>query len=503
MSRDDSGSTDVPRSLRGAVRHLRALGEWVVGPAAECDRPIIRVCQDSRRVQPGDLYAALPGRRHHGASFAAEAAARGAVAMFSDRPSDSLPGIVVADPRRALGPLVSWVYDNPSAAFDLYGVTGTNGKTSTVYLLDAALVSAGRRTGIVTGVTVRGPRTTYTATRTTPEACDLQQAFAQFSRERVDAVAMEVSSHGLAERRVDGSHFEVAVFTNLARDHLDFHPNMEAYYAAKARLFTPELCDSAAICIDDVYGRRLAADATVPHLTFSVRDPSADLHATSVHADRWGSSFTLHHRGRQMPVRLRLLGGHQVDNTVAALAALTVRGVEIDAAIAGIESLSAVPGRLESVDAGQPFLAFVDYVHNTAGQRRLLPYLRSMATGRLIVVLGATGERDPGKRRPLGSTAARFAEVVIVTDESAFSDNAADLRDDVADGARRVSCTDVRVIPDRGEAIASAVALARAGDVLLVAGRGHDSELVDNGVATAFDDRTALRRAIVARPDCG
>lgn len=489
---------DSSRSLHEVVGHLRKTDRVVVSGAHDgC--VITGVCQDSRRVRPGDLYAALPGRRHHGAEFAAEAAARGAAAMLSDRPARILPTIVVAEPRRALGPLAAWVCGNPSVAFDLYGVTGTNGKTSTVYLLEAALASVGHRTGIITGITVRGPRAVRAATRTTPEACDLQQTFAEFATGGADAVAMEVSSHGLTERRVDGSRFDTAVFTNLARDHLDFHPNMEAYYAAKARLFTPEMCESAAICIDDDYGRRLAATVAVPSLTFSASDPSADVYATSIRADRRGSTFTVHRRRERIPVRLRLLGRHQVDNAVAALAALSARGVGIEAAVAGLESLRTVPGRLERVDAGQPFLALVDYVHNTAGQRRLFPYLRSVTTGRIVVVLGATGERDPGKRAPLGFTAAQFADVVIVTDESAFSDDAADLRDDVATGARQARGAEVCVIPDRGEAIAAAVALARADDLILIAGRGHDPTLVDGSISIAFDDRTALRRALLTQ----
>ncbi|MFC9518372.1 Mur ligase family protein [Nocardiaceae bacterium NPDC056970] len=499
MDPEDLWSPVPPRSLREVVDHLRGAGHVVTDEGTGDHFVITGMCQDSRRIRPGDLYAALPGRRHHGAEFASEAAARGAVAMLSDRPSDVLPTIVVDDPRVALGPLAAWAYGNPSTAFDLYGVTGTNGKTSTVYMLEAALAAAGLRTGIITGITVRGPRTVRPATRTTPEACELQQGFVDFVDERVDAVAMEVSSHGLAEYRVDGSRFDVGVFTNLARDHLDYHRSMEAYYAAKARLFARDFCERAAICVDDDYGRRLAADVAVPHLTFSAHAPAADVYATAVRADRWGSVFTLHHAGERVPVRLRLLGRHQVDNAVAALAALSAAGVDIGAAAAGIESLDTIPGRLERVDAGQPFLALVDFVHNTAGQHRLFPYLRSVTAGKIVVVLGATGERDPGKRAPLGSTAAQYAEVVVVTDESAFSDDAAGLRNDVAEGARRAGSAEVIVIPDRAEAIVAAVELAGVGDTVLVAGRGHDRTLVDNGVTIAFDDRDALRRALLTR----
>jgi UDP-N-acetylmuramoyl-L-alanyl-D-glutamate--2,6-diaminopimelate ligase len=334
------------------------------------------ISQDSRLVRAGDVYAALPGRHRHGIEFAGEAAARGAVAMLSDRGSDVLPTIVVDDPRRALGPLAAWVYGNPSEALDVYGVTGTNGKTSTAYLLDAGLRAAGVGTGMMTGIAVRGPNGSRTATRTTPEACELQQTLAAFAEHRIGAVAMEVSSHGLALHRIDGTSFRVGVFTNLARDHLDFHPDMDAYFAAKARLFEPGRCAAAAVGVDDEFGRRLAATVTVPRVTFSSRTTAADFHASAVHADEGGTSFTLHGAGARKPVRLRLLGVHQVDNALAAIAALAVRGVDLDSAVAGIESLDTVPGRLEAVDAGQPFLAFVDYMHNPAGQRRLFPYLR-------------------------------------------------------------------------------------------------------------------------------
>lgn len=454
------------------------------------------ISQDSRLVRAGDVYAALPGRHRHGIEFAGEAAARGAVAMLSDRGSDVLPTIVVDDPRRALGPLAAWVYGNPSEALDVYGVTGTNGKTSTAYLLDAGLRAAGVGTGMMTGIAVRGPNGSRTATRTTPEACELQQTLAAFAEHRIGAVAMEVSSHGLALHRIDGTSFRVGVFTNLARDHLDFHPDMDAYFAAKARLFEPGRCAAAAVGVDDEFGRRLAATVTVPRVTFSSRTTAADFHASAVHADEGGTSFTLHGAGARKPVRLRLLGVHQVDNALAAIAALAVRGVDLDSAVAGIESLDTVPGRLEAVDAGQPFLAFVDYMHNPAGQRRLFPYLRSLTRGRVIAVVGATGERDPGKRVPLGATAARFADTVIVTDESPYSDDAQRLREDVARGALSGDA-EVLVVPDRAEAIVAAVTLAAPGDVVVVAGRGHDRVQAYGPRRRVFDDRIALHEALL------
>lgn len=483
----------MAKPLHGVARRIDSEARLVGSGGVN----VTGICQDSRRVRTGELYVALPGRRHHGAQFVVEAARRGAVAMLSDRASEVLPTVVVDDPRRVLGPLASWIYGYPSTALDVYGVTGTNGKTSTAYLLDAGLRGTGVSTGMITGISVRGGDGERSAARTTPEACDLQQTLAAFTGAQIGAVAMEVSSHGLALHRVDGTHFRVGVFTNLARDHLDFHPDMNAYFAAKARLFAPEHCAAAAIGIDDDFGRRLAATVLVPRLTFSTTTMDADLYAHGIHADEGGTSFTLYGAGTAKPVRLRLLGPHQVDNALAALTALVARGgVDLDAAIDGIERLETVPGRLEPVDAGQPFLAFVDYMHNTAGQRRLFPYLRSLTGGKIIAVVGATGDRDPGKRVPLGETAAYFADTVIVTDESPCFDDAQQLRNDVARGARKGGNAEVLVLPDRTEAIAAAVACAGRGDVVVVAGRGHDRVQVYNGDRRIFDDRVVLHNAL-------
>lgn len=499
---DIPGPTTPTRSFHQIVRHVGGTAATI--DRAEACRLITGICQDSREVQPGDIYAALPGGHRHGIEFAAEAASRGAVAMISDRASQILPTVVVADPRRVLGRLASWIYHDPSTALDLYGVTGTNGKTSTAYLLEAGLAATGLQTGIISGITVRGPNGSRTARRTTPEACELQQTLAAFTSARVDAVAMEVSSHGLAQHRIDGTYFQVAAFTNLGRDHLDFHPNMEDYFAAKARLFTPEHCAMAVIGIDDDYGRRLAASVSVPHLTFSAHSPAADVYADNVNADQWGTSFTVHLGDGPVPIRLRLLGIHQVDNALAAVAALWARGVDLQSAIPGLEGLNTVPGRLERIDAGQRFLAFVDYVHNTSGQRRLFPYLRSLSPeGKIIAVIGATGGRDPGKRAPLGYTAASFADLVIVTDESPFFDDPADLRNGVAAGARQAQHADVTVCPDRSTAISNAVSVACPGDIVLVAGRGHDPVLDYRGAKVTFDDRTALHEALLKHAaDC-
>lgn len=250
------------------------------------DLVVSGICHDSRLVQPGDIYAALPGARHHGGEFVAEAVARSAVAVMSDRPTEIAPTLVVDNPRKALGPLASWIHGRPSSMLDVYGVTGTNGKTSTAFMLEAGLRAAGKRSGLVSGVCVRRPEGSRQARRTTPETGELQTTLVGFVRDRVEGVAMEVFSHGLAQHRIDGTYFHVAAFTNLARDHLDFHRTMAEYFEVKARLFTDELCAAAVVGVDGPYGRALAARIRVPTLSVSSRGRPADVVATAIRTDR-------------------------------------------------------------------------------------------------------------------------------------------------------------------------------------------------------------------------
>lgn len=476
-------------------------------PVSTDDDPLIPkllacgVSIDSRQVRPGDVYVALPGDRFHGMDFVGEAATRGAVAVVSDVPTSILPTLVVSRPRALLGPLASAVYGDPSRHMDVYGVTGTNGKTSVAYLIDAALRGANRTTGLITGVVVRGPRTECRGTRTTPEAPSLQETLASFRDQSVDAVAFEASSHGLAYGRVDGTYLRAGVFTNLSPDHLDFHPNMDEYFRVKASLFRAERCRLGVINIDDEYGRRLAGQIGIEMVSVSAADPAADFYAAEVRAHGRGTSFTLHSPYGRFPVNLQMLGSAQAANAVAAIAAVAATGNEIGAAIRGVEELSGIPGRLEPVNAGQPFLAFVDYMHNAAGQRTVFPFLRSLTSRRIIAVIGATGDRDPGKRVPLGFTAAGMADIVIVTDESPHSEDPAELRAPVVAGARAARAAHVFEQPGRAAAIDLAIGLAEEGDVVVVAGRGHSPTLVAGERTQPFDDRAVVRDAILRRMD--
>nr|WP_241387579.1 UDP-N-acetylmuramoyl-L-alanyl-D-glutamate--2,6-diaminopimelate ligase [Rhodococcus sp. CH91] len=452
---------------------------------------------DSRAVRPGDLYAAFPGHRFHGLDFEDEAVSRGAAAVLSDRPSHALPTVIVDNPRRWVGPLASWIHGHPSHDLQIHGITGTNGKTSATYLLDTALAADGVVTGMIGGVVVRGPESTRPATRTTPEAAVVHRTLAEFRDQGVRAVAMEVSSHAISLGRVDGVRFRTAAFTNLGPDHLDFHHTMERYFAAKAALFASDRTQTAVVNIDDDYGRRLATAAEVPVWTHSTRDAGADVYADSIRCDVHGTTFTVHTPTGRATVRLALLGPHQVANALTALTSVAAAGGDVLRAAAGLEALACVPGRLERVDSGRDVLALVDYMHNTSGQRELLPFLRSLAgERRLVLVISATGERDPGKRFPLGHTAASYADVVVVTDDSPYSEEPRVLREAVAEGAYAARGARVVVEGDRRRAFEIAASCAGPGDVVVAAGRGCEPRLVSGNTTIQFDDRDELRRAL-------
>ena len=492
---DDRRRPDRGIQIRDVAEHLRVV--LSAGPADGRDRTVTGISDDSRTVQPGDLYVALPGHRFHGLDFDADAAARGAVAVLSDRPSRLLPTLIVDRPRDRVGGLASWIYGHPSHELQVHGVTGTNGKTSATYLLDAALAATGVVTGLIGGVVVRGPESTRPATHTTPEAAVIQRTLAEFRDQAARAVTLEVSSHAVSHGRVDGVRFRTVAFTNLGPDHLDFHHTMEEYFAAKAALFTSDRAQAAAVNIDDEYGRRLAAATDVPVWTHSTRDPGADVYADSIRCDVHGSTFTVHTPTGHAGVRLALLGPHQVANALTALTSIAAAGHDVLQAAAGLETLACVPGRLERVEADHGILGLVDFMHNTSGQQELLPFLRSLAAERrLILVISATGERDPGKRFPIGHTAATYADIVVVTDDSPYNDDPRLLREAVAEGAHAAQSAHVVVEGDRHRAFEIAASHARPGDVLVVAGRGSEQRLVSGDSVRMFDDREELERAL-------
>jgi UDP-N-acetylmuramoyl-L-alanyl-D-glutamate--2,6-diaminopimelate ligase len=461
------------------------------------DVSVTGVTHDSRAVVPGDVYAALPGAHVHGADFAASAASAGAVAMVSDRDSDALPTYVVENPRKVLGGLAKWVYDDPSAAMDVIGVTGTNGKTTTAYLLDAGFAAAGRTTGLIGTVETRVAGETLASAHTTPEAPDLQALLAVMRERGVTGVAMEVSSHGLALGRVDGTTYAAAIFTNLSQDHLDFHGDMESYFKAKASLFTPERSRVAVVNLDDAYGARLIERTRLPLVTTSARgDQRADWQAHDVSLSPDGATFRCVAPGVDEVVRLRLPAAYNVANALGALAALVSVGVDAGDAITGVSSVTGVPGRLERVGPeGLPFAAYVDYAHSPDSVASVLAAVRPLATGRVIVVLGCGGDRDQAKRPLMGEAAARGADLVVATSDNPRTEDPLAILDAMVRGVRDVGTAYV-VEPDRAAAIRLAVASAQPGDVLVVAGKGHEQGQTFGDVTVPFDDRVVLAEAL-------
>jgi UDP-N-acetylmuramoyl-L-alanyl-D-glutamate--2,6-diaminopimelate ligase len=512
----DAGS--VPRQPGHRPLPLADLAD-LIGPAVRGHSTDVRlsgVTLASGEVAPGFLYAALSGARTHGVTYLDDAVARGAVAVLTDPIGRTalpegfeLPVCVVEDPRAVLGAVADRVYGEPSRRLRVLGITGTNGKTTTSYLVESGLVAAGLGTGLIGTVAMRtrgrgadgAPTVTdIPSVRTTPEAPALHAMLAQMADDGVDAVVMEVSSHALVQGRVGGVRFAAAGFTNLGRDHLDFHKDLEDYFQAKALLFDGRAAVEV-VDIDDASGRRLAdrAGRSRPVTVSLTEDAGADWWATEIAAaPDGGSTFTLHGPAGSWPVRLRLPGRFNVANAVLAVALLDAVGVDVGAAVAGLAE-TVVPGRMEPVDAGQPFVAVVDYAHTPDAVSTALTALRGAATGRLITVLGCGGDRDPGKRAAMGTAAALLSDVLVVTDDNPRSEDPALIRAAMLAGVEDVlgdDRADVLEIGDRRGAIEAAVLMARPGDVLLVAGKGHETGQEIAGQILPFDDRAVLREVL-------
>jgi len=505
------------RPARQRPKPLSALGA-LLGVRLDPNTPVGRsispndlgcvtgVTLDSRAVAPGDLYVALPGTRVHGAAFCADAVAAGAVAVLTDpdgrarAAQTGVPVFVLADPRGKLGEVSCWVYGNPSSRLTLIGVTGTSGKTTSTYLLESGLRAAGHQTGLIGGVQTRIGTDQLPSTLTTPEAPDLQALFAVMAERGVTAAAMEVSSHSLALGRVAGTSFDVAVFTNLSQDHLDFHADLEDYFRAKASLFMPPVL--GVINIDDKYGRRLASSALVPITTFSAAGkPEADWRAIDVRSGADGSTFrVIGPGGVEADVSVGLAGVFNVANALGAVVALVEAGVGLEDAVAGIAACPGVPGRLERVPAaGLDITAFVDYSHKPGAVEAVLRSLRPVTQGSLIIVLGCGGDRDRAKRPMMGAAAASLADVAILTSDNPRSEDPLAILAAMLDGVLSVpQASRARVIvePDRAAAIGQAVALAVPGDVIVIAGKGHETGQYVAGAVLPFDDRAVTASAL-------
>jgi UDP-N-acetylmuramoyl-L-alanyl-D-glutamate--2,6-diaminopimelate ligase len=468
------------------------------------------ITHDSRLVRPGDLYAALPGSQVHGARFCAQAAAAGAAAVLpdpagrDDAERSGLPAFVVADPRARLGEVAAWIYGYPSEHLLLLGVTGTSGKTTSTYLLEAGLREAGYRTGLIGGVQTRIAGEVTASQLTTPEATDLQALLAVMTQRRVSAAAMEVSSHALALGRVAGTRYDVAIFTNLSQDHLDFHAGMDDYFAAKAQLFSARYAAAGVVNTDDPRGRQLAAQAQIPVTTFSAQGRrDADWRAADVRTGADGSTFrVIGPGGVEADAAAALPGLFNVANALGAIVGLVEAGVGLAAAVAGVAACPGVPGRLERVEAGQDFTVLVDYSHKPGAVEAVLAALRQVTSGRLTIVLGCGGDRDTAKRPLMGAAAARLADTAIFTSDNPRSEDPLAILAQMLAGAVDVppaSRAQVLVQPDRAAAIDTAVAAADKGDVVLIAGKGHETGQYVGATVLEFDDRVVALQALARR----
>jgi UDP-N-acetylmuramoyl-L-alanyl-D-glutamate--2,6-diaminopimelate ligase len=472
------------------------------------DVSVSGITHDSRAVQPGDLYAALPGAHTHGARFAAAVIAAGAAAIITDAagwdeitssiaPQDLVPVVVATDVRAVVGGVASLVYGDPSHHMRVIGITGTNGKTTSTWMIEGGLRAAGITTAVIGTAGVRLGDTVIPSARTTPEAPDLQALLALLHERGADVVAMEVSSHALALHRVDGTRFTVVGFTHLTQDHLDFHGDMETYFLAKQRLFTHEFAANAVVVVDDEWGQRIAAETALAVTTVSSTGAVADwtVQGKSRPSDA-GQVFTaVDPTGLEHIVRLKLTGQFNVANSLLALGLVAQLGAPLDIAISGLGTVD-VPGRMEQVLVPGAALGIVDYAHTPDAVRRAVA--AAVHSGRkLVVVLGAGGDRDADKRPQMGAAAAELADVVVVTDDNPRSEDPALIRGSVASGTGR-GRAEVIEVAGRREAIGRAVAIAGDSGLVLVLGKGHETGQEIAGVMHPFDDRAELRAALEA-----
>lgn len=484
--------------LISSIRDLTATGPL--------DAEVCGLVCDSRQVQPGFIYCALKGGRADGADFIDPALAAGAVAVLSDRVPDrtGVAWLRSPDPRRTMAALAAAYHGHPSHSLRVAGVTGTNGKTTIAFLLHHLIKASRGRAGLIGTVVYDDGLAQHPASHTTPESVDLQAWLARMAEHRCGGVAMEVSSHALVQHRTDGIAFDAAIFTNLTQDHLDFHGTMEAYFEAKALLFdqlatTPsEKKPVAVINVDDPAGRKMALrlGSRVRIIRYGL-GATADYRATSVRFDAAGTQYQLEVGERKLLVRLPLIGRFNVSNSLAALAGATACGLNLREAVANLAQAPQVPGRLECVSGKRPYRVFVDYAHTPDALENALTTVRELGPRRLLVVFGCGGDRDAGKRPLMGAAAARLADFSILTSDNPRSESPASILDDIKAG---MSTTAFEVIEDRRQAIARAIDLAQEGDIVLIAGKGHEDYQIVGDRTVDFDDRQIARRLIEHKP---
>jgi len=472
----------------------------VEGPV---DRDVVGITFDSRRVTPGMVFVAIPGQHVDGHEFIGTAVERGASAVICER-SRLVPGrttkIKVADVREAMACAARSFYQDPSTKLKVIGVTGTNGKTTVAFMIKAILEAAGIKTGLMGTVRYEIGDRVIPAQRTTPESLEVQQMMSQMLKADCQACVMEVSSHALDQKRVHGVEFDVGIFTNLTRDHLDYHGTMENYFAAKKKLFAAleegNKKGAAVINIDDAFGARLAGSTKVEvELTYGL-DQAARLRATKIELNADGSRFVIETPERKFAVRLPLIGRHNIYNALAAVGACLALKIDVVKIQAALNALPAVPGRLETVSAGQPFGVFVDYAHTDDALKNVLMTLREITKGRVLVAFGCGGNRDAGKRAKMGKVAAELADYALITSDNPRKEDPAKIASQIEEGFRSVRPDGYALELDRGRAIQQILANAAPGDSVLIAGKGHETYQEFEDTVVPFDDRLHAQEAL-------
>jgi UDP-N-acetylmuramoyl-L-alanyl-D-glutamate--2,6-diaminopimelate ligase len=470
---------------------------------------IAGIAYDSRRVAPGCLFVCIRGGKFDGNDFIQTAIENGACAILSDQPNSAFPQVptaVVPSVREAMPALANRFFDHPSRRLKVVGITGTKGKTTTTYLIESIVRAAGLGAGVIGTMGTRINGVAIPGDRTTPESIDLQELFSRMVHQGVSAVAMEVSSHSLVARRPEGTEFDIGIFTNLTRDHLDFHADMEDYLQTKMRLFTEYPKSStkpfaAIVNIDDPAGVRVAELSLGRVVTTGIHS-EADITATNILASARGVSFDVHAPGADFHVDLALGGHFNVYNSLAAIGAGLALGLSAGIIKAGLESVSSVAGRFESVDCGQDFSVLVDYAHTPDSLENVLTSARELTDKRLIVVFGCGGDRDRGKRPLMGGIGARMADVCIVTSDNPRSEDPGVIIDEILQGTHgdssmpKEEIAEVEAIADRREAIEHALKIAKPGDIVVIAGKGHETYQIFRNETIHFDDREVVRELL-------
>jgi UDP-N-acetylmuramoyl-L-alanyl-D-glutamate--2,6-diaminopimelate ligase len=464
------------------------------------DAEITTITHDSRQVSPGALFCCIPGGRFDGHTFAPAAVATGAAGLLVERELElDVPQLVVPSVRATMGPIAASLFGDPSRSMTVIGVTGTNGKTTTTYILEQVYRALGWKPAVIGTVETRIGDERAPGVRTTPEATDLQALLAHMRDASCDAVAMEVSSHGLDQGRVDGTAFEAAIFTNLTQDHLDYHETMDDYFEAKALLFSQRRSRHAVVNIDDAWGRKLVEriSTSMPVVTTAMDQASADVRCESMVLGARGSTAIVRVGEQRVEVQVPLPGRFNIANALGVLGVAYALGWNLEAVVAGIATLPGVPGRLESIEEGQPFTVLVDYAHTPDSLQNVLASAREIVPegGRLVVVFGCGGDRDKTKRPLMGAAGAALADRCIITSDNPRTEDPASIVEQIAEGARSTGRPFEQIV-DRRAAIAEAIRTAGPSDVIVIAGKGHETGQTFADHTIEFDDRLVAREIL-------